>query len=102
MPNSYLISPLTPLTFNTGFNPAGHKVHICLEYYVPRQNWTSPPPFPQASVYLQPGTKGGGGHSPAGKGVGGPITDDWRKSLALCLLCAAGHIFHGGRGNDET
>ncbi len=26
-------------------------------------------------------------HSPAGEGVGGPNSDDWRKSMALCLLC---------------
>ncbi len=28
---------------------------------------------------------GGGAHSPSGEG--GPNSDDWRKSLALCLLC---------------
>jgi hypothetical protein len=25
--------------------------------------------------------------SPAGEGWGSPNSDDWRKSLALCLLC---------------
>jgi hypothetical protein len=30
---------------------------------------------------------GGGAHSPAGEGWGSPNYDDWRKSLALCLLC---------------
>ncbi len=26
--------------------------------------------------------------SPAGEGIGGPNSDGWRESLALCLLCA--------------
>ncbi len=30
---------------------------------------------------------GEGGHSAAGEGWGSPNYDDWRKSLALCLLC---------------
>ncbi len=29
---------------------------------------------------------GGGAHSPTGEGVGGPNSDGWRKSLALCLV----------------
>ncbi len=29
-----------------------------------------------------------GAHSPAGEGLGESQSDDWRKSLALCLLCA--------------
>jgi hypothetical protein len=28
-----------------------------------------------------------GAHSPEGVGVGGPKSGDWKKSLALCLLC---------------
>jgi hypothetical protein len=31
-----------------------------------------------------------GQRSPAGKGIGGPNSDDWRRSLALCLLI---HLF---------
>ncbi len=37
-------------------------------------------------VCTTPGTKGGQ-RSPAGEGVGGPNSDDWRESLALCLRC---------------
>ncbi len=54
----------------------------------PRRNWASPTPFPQASVPLPLWTKGGGAQSPAGEGWGSPNSDDWRKSLPLCLLCA--------------
>jgi hypothetical protein len=49
---------------------------------------TLPPPLSPASVHLPPEPKGGA-HSPAGKGLGSPYSDDWRKSLALCLLCGA-------------
>jgi hypothetical protein len=48
-------------------------------------NWLPPP----ASVFppLEPG--GGGQHSLASEGGagGGASSDDWRESLALCLLC---------------
>ncbi len=56
-----------------------------------------PPPHPlsqKVSVPPTPGT-GGGAHSPMGEGVG-PRSDDWRKSLALCLLCREGGRVHGG------
>jgi hypothetical protein len=33
-----------------------------------------------------PRNGGGGQHSPAGEGMGGHNSDDWRESLALCLL----------------
>jgi hypothetical protein len=48
---------------------------------------TPPAPIPQASVPPPPGTKGKGEHSPAGGVWGSPNSDDWRKSLALFLLC---------------
>jgi hypothetical protein len=35
-----------------------------------------PPPEPK-----------GGQHSTEGEGVGGSNSEDWRESLALCLLC---------------
>jgi hypothetical protein len=38
----------------------------------------TPPPPPPAP--------GGGAHSQMGEGVG-PNSDDWRKSLELCLFC---------------
>ncbi len=54
----------------------------------PRRNWYPTPsaPRPLASVPPPPGTKGRG----VGEGVGCPNSDDWRKSLALCLLCVKG------------
>ncbi len=55
----------------------------------PRQNWDSlPPPPSSANVSLPPDQKGGGGHTRLRpRGWGSPNFDDWRKSLALCLLC---------------
>jgi hypothetical protein len=55
----------------------------------PRRNWDSPNPFAASECALPPGPKGGGGaHPPAPKGVGEFQSQRWRKSLALCLLCA--------------
>ncbi len=48
---------------------------------------TTHPLLPQASVSL-PRNQRGGAHSPAVRGWERPNSDDWRKSLALCLLCA--------------
>jgi hypothetical protein len=42
-----------------------------------------------ASVYPR---EVGGRHSLTGEGVGGANLDDWRGSLALCLLCLCLHI----------
>ncbi len=55
----------------------------------PRRNWigTLPTPLSPASVLLSPERGGGGAHSPACEGWGSPNYDDWRKSLALSLLC---------------
>ncbi len=51
---------------------------------------TLPPLLSPASVPLPPET-GGGGHARLRVGGwGSPNSDDWRKSLALCLLCALG------------
>ncbi len=36
---------------------------------------------------------GGGRHSLSGEGVGGANSDDWRGSLAFCLLCLCLHIY---------
>jgi hypothetical protein len=49
----------------------------------PRPNWDLPPPLPQVSVALLPEPKGGWV-----RGMGGPNWDDWRESLALCLIGA--------------
>jgi hypothetical protein len=55
----------------------------------PRRNWDSPNPFAAGECALPPGPKGGGAHPPVPKGVGEFQFRRWRKSLALCLLCAA-------------
>jgi len=67
---------------------ATHKVHIYTEYHsvCPLVGIGTLPP-PLSSL----GTKGwgGGGHTRLRvRGWGSPNSDDWRKSLALCLLCA--------------
>ncbi len=48
---------------------------------------TLPPPLSPASMPLPPEPKGGGGHSPAGEGLGKSQFRRLEKSLALCLLC---------------
>ncbi len=56
----------------------------------PRQNW-DPPPCPANECVLcnpPPEPKEGVTHSSAGVGMWEPNSDDWRKSLALYLLCA--------------
>jgi hypothetical protein len=42
-----------------------------------------------------PRTKGWGAHSMRLSGWGSPNSDDWRKSLALCLLCDVTHAVRG-------
>jgi hypothetical protein len=45
-------------------------------------------PLSRASVSPPPSwNQRGGQHSFAGEGRGGANSDDWRESLALCLLC---------------
>ncbi len=63
----------------------------------PRRNWDSPNPSPQASVPSPPDQRVGGGgsvHLPAAKGWGSPNSDDWRKSLALCLFSVLYGVHH--------
>ncbi len=45
------------------------------------------PPIPSPARECVPPESKGAQHSPAGEGVGGPNSDIWRESLALCLLC---------------
>jgi hypothetical protein len=53
----------------------------------PRQNWDSPNPS-LASECGPPPRTGGGGHTRLRvRGWGSHNSDDWRKSLTLCLLC---------------
>jgi hypothetical protein len=57
--------------------------------YVPWFELEHSHPLSPASVPLPPEPKGGGGHTRLRVGGwGSPNSDDWRKSLALCLLCA--------------
>ncbi len=45
------------------------------------------PPTPSPVSECVPPELKGGTHSPVVRGWGRPNSDDWRKSLALCLLC---------------
>jgi hypothetical protein len=69
-----------------------HKVHTNKEYHSVCPlvgSGTLPPPLSPASMPLPPEPKGGGwSHSRAGEGLGESQSNDWRKSLALYLLCA--------------
>jgi hypothetical protein len=62
----------------------------------PRRNWDSPTPSLASECDpppAEPGT-GGGGHTRLRvRGWGSPNADDWRKSLALCLLCGSLHKY---------
>jgi hypothetical protein len=54
----------------------------------PRRNWDSPNPSSASECALPPGPKGGTRHTRLRlNGWGSPNSNDWRKSLALCLLC---------------
>ncbi len=44
-------------------------------------------------MFPAPEPKGGGTHSPVGEGMWGPNSENWRKSLVLCLLSARGEAF---------
>ncbi len=60
----------------------------------PRRNWDSPTPSP-ASKGASPPNQGGGHIRLRVRGWGSPNSDDWNKSLALCLLCG---VMGGRRG----
>jgi hypothetical protein len=69
-----------------------HKVHKHKEYHNHSVFslvgiGTLPPPLWPASMPLPTEPKGGHTRLRA-RGWGSPNSDDWRKSLALCLLCA--------------
>ncbi len=78
-------SPIPPYHTHLEEN---QKVHIHLEFHsvCPLVGIGTPNPS-HTSECVPPEPKGGGAHSPAGEGWGGPNSEDWRKSLALCLLC---------------
>ncbi len=61
------------------------SVPDCLSH---RRHWV-PTPLPRKLVCLPSWTqRRGEQHSLADEGVGGPNSDDWIESLALCILCA--------------
>ncbi len=61
------------------------------QFLSPRPNWDHPQPLSRKRVRPSPPEAlGGGGGTLAYRsgGWGSPNSDGWRKSLALCLLCA--------------
>ncbi len=52
----------------------------------PRRNWDSPTPS-LASKCAPPSGTGGGDTRVQMRGWGSPNSNNWRKSLALCLFC---------------
>jgi hypothetical protein len=81
--NTFLPPPLPPWNWaGTHIYRVPHCMYLC-------RNWGSLPPLSPTSVPLPPEPKGGGGHTRLRvRGWGSPNSDDGRKSLALCLLCA--------------
>ncbi len=76
----------------------GHKVRIYKEYHsvCTLSELGLSQPLSRQQVCPSPQNRGGGGweaHSPWS-----PNSDDWRKSLALCLLCLLGEP--GGQLTD--
>jgi hypothetical protein len=68
-----------------------HKLRIFTEYHsvCPLVGiGTLPPPYLASECAPPPGTKEWGGHTRLRvRGWGSQNSDDWRKSLARCLLC---------------
>jgi hypothetical protein len=63
----------------------------------PRRNWDSPNPSLAGECAPPPST---GDTRLRVRGWGSPNSDDWKKSLALCLLC--GPSFHRDCFMDEN
>ncbi len=69
-------------------------MYMYVEYHsvFPLVGIGTPSPLPQIKRVCPPPPNqrwGGGAHSPGGgREWGSPKSDDWRNSLALCLLCA--------------
>jgi hypothetical protein len=66
-----------------------HKVHIYLEYHsvCPLVQIGTPTISPEIDCVSPRNPRGGGHTRQRVRGSGGPNFDDWRKNLALCLLC---------------
>jgi hypothetical protein len=82
--------PLPPTSLFTPY-PSSQSTYLKsthLQCMSPRRNWDSPNPSPARECAPTPGIKGRRHTRLRVKGWGSPNSDDWRKSLALCLLCA--------------
>ncbi len=68
-----------------------HMYTVYLEYHSvcmsPRPNWDRPLSRKLMCTRPHPGTKGVGTLACGWGSVGDPNPNDWRKSLAVCLLC---------------
>jgi hypothetical protein len=72
-----------------------HKVHVYKEYHSVCPlvgTGTLPTSLSPASVPLPPEPEGGGHTRLRVRGWGSPNSDDWRKCLALCLLCGVQYL----------
>jgi hypothetical protein len=74
------------------FKPQSTYIYRVPQCMSPRRNWDSPTPSLASECAPPPQAKGGRAHSPAGEGWGSPNSDDWRKSLSLCLLCVLNNL----------
>ncbi len=60
--------------------------HRTVQSVCPFVGLGTPPPRPRASLSPPLGPKGGRSNTPFRvRGVGGPNSDDWKESLALCV-----------------
>jgi hypothetical protein len=75
-----------PSAVSPPYTHSGHKVHI--EHHSAR----APTPLPQAIVPSPPDQRDVGHTRLRLRVWGSPNSDDWRKSLALCLLCDSGFL----------
>jgi hypothetical protein len=80
-----------------------HKVLLYIQHhtalYIPSSELGLPQPLSRKRVFPPHPDQRVGGHTRRRlRGWGSPNSDDWRKSLALCLFCAPDrpHHFHAG------
>jgi len=75
-------------TLLTAYTSQSTYIYRAPQCMSPCRNWDSPTPLAAGECSLPPDQRVGGHTSLRLKGWGSPNSDDWRKSLALCLLCA--------------
>jgi hypothetical protein len=95
-PASECTPPPRPPPGTKGGAPQSTYIYRAPQCMSPRWNWDSPTTLAARECALPPGPKGGGAHSPAAKGVGESQFRRLEKRLALCLLCG-GHTRQGVR-----